>query len=212
MTNKSTKLRQGMKAAPFLILAYLFFSTAALSNSKSASDFIDRLGQRAIEQIADKSQSRSDRERDFEQLFDSSFAVKGIARTILGRRWKSLSDEEKSRYLALFRDYTVKTYVSQFELFADQKFEIKGELDRGKKGIVVRMLVTDNGNPPVKVDWRVKQSKKTGKFYIVDIVIEGISMVITKRAEFASMMEQANGDFEKFLGSLQVLIEKNSKA
>jgi phospholipid transport system substrate-binding protein len=211
INNNLTRLKSIVGLLSVVIVAMALVS-AGHANPNTASEFIDDLGQQAIEKIADKSQSRPDREQEFERLFESSFAVKGIARTILGRRWNSISDEEKSRYVALFKEYTVKTYVSQFELFSDQKFEIKGELDKGKKGIVVNMLVTDNSNPPVKVDWRVKQSKKTSRYYIIDIVIEGVSMVITKRAEFASMMDQAGGDFDKFLQTLTKLIEKNSRA
>ncbi len=211
MARDISKIVQRIAATTVVICAFWMVSPAR-SAGDSASEFIDALGHEAIEKIADKSKEREIREEAFAQLFSSSFAVKGIAKTVLGRRWNSVNDEQKERYLELFTQYIVSTYTRQFELFTDQTFEIKGEQDRGKKGIIVTMLVRDDGKKPVKVNWRVKQSKKTGKFYVVDIVVEGASLIITKRAEFGSMLDRSGGDFDKFLKSLADIVEKNSQA
>ena len=58
--------------------------------------------------------------------------------------------------------------------------------------------------PMIKVDWRI--GKKKDRFVILDIIIEGISLAITQRSEFVSVIDQNEGNIDQLIS---MLIEKS---
>ena len=58
-----------------------------------------------------------------------------------------------------------------------------------------------SNNNQIKINWRV--GKKKDKFVILDIVIEGISLAVTQRSEFVSVIEQNNGEVDSLISLLK---------
>ncbi len=192
----------------FMIAAVGIFLTGGLASAgdatqANASSFIDSLGKNAIEKIADKSIPKKTREESFGKLFREAFAVKGIAKFALGRYWRQATAEQQTRYLATFERYIVQTYARRFESYSNQTFTVRGERDEGKKGVFVIMNVQEQGKPPIKIEWRVKKSRKTGRFRIIDVIIENVSMSLTQRSDFSTTLQRQGGNIDKFLELLE---------
>ncbi len=190
----------------FVVLLGLLVSVQTQAGAKSASDFIDKLGSEALQTFKKDGLTDEARIDEFSRMFNDAFAVKGIARFALGRHWRLANEDQKSRYLSLFERYVTATYARRFKTYADLSFDIKGERDEGKKGTFVTMLLTQTGKKPVRIDWRVKKSKKTGEFKIIDVIIENVSMSVTQRSDFATALQGQGGDIDKFLDTLETKI------
>ncbi len=185
-------------------------STRADEFEEGAKNFIKVMTEDAISMLTVKDISRSERARRFRILMKKNFALKGIAKFVLGRHWRKASEEQKEEYLQLFEDLMVATYADRFEKYSGEKLLIKKAEVRGKKDAIVHttMVKAGNATKPLKVAWRVRG--KGGTFTIIDVMVEGISMIMTQKSEFASFIKQNGGGLDALLMELKKRVQDNS--
>ncbi len=174
-----------------------------------AKKFIEALTEEAISTLTVKKISRADRADRFRALMLKTIAVKGIAKFVLGRYWRRATDSEKKEYLQLFEDLLVATYADRFEKYSGEKLLVKKAEMRGKGDALVHTsMVRVDGSKALKVAWRVR--RKDGKYRIVDIMVEGISMIMTQKSEFASFIKRSGGKIDALLDELRKRIQLNT--
>ena len=168
--------------------------------------FMSEMWKRAVE-ILGKKASQTERLARFRELFQANFDGPGIARFVLGRYWRSASEDERQEFLNLFEDYVVFVYGTRFSSLNGETLKIRG--NRAEEGgvIVSTDMVSPGGETPVKIDWRLVSD--SGVFKINDVVIEGISMMVTQRSEFASVIQRHGGQVS---GLLSLMREKTKTA
>lgn len=176
--------------APLLLVAAILMPSrqpAAAATAASPEAFIDSLADAALKTIADKTSS-ADREAAFKVLLDANFDVPRISRFVLGRYWNSATDTDKQRYLPLFETYVVRAYSNRFSDYSGETVKVLGSRSQGDFVIVSSQIVQPNGAPPIKVDWFVHQDGSD--FRIADVSVDGVSMVLTEKQQFAAVMER----------------------
>lgn len=174
-----------------------------------AKKFIEVLTEEAISTLTGKDLSRNERADRFRKLMLKNFALKGIARFVLGRHWRKLTGPEKKEYLELFEDLMVATYADRFEKYSGEKLLVKEAEVRGERDALVHTsMIRVDGAKALKVAWRVRG--KDGKYKIVDIMVEGISMVMTQKSEFGSFLKQNGGTISSLLGELRKRLQANT--
>lgn len=184
-----------------LTVIWLPMAAAAATQSGEASQLIETLGAKAISVAADTEKSTSDKSDEFRTLLKRGFALPKIGRFVLGRYWRQISDEQKERYQALFEDYLVVTYTNRFNEYSGETFEVVGEKPHGERGVLVTTKVFRPQGAEVTVDWQV--APDGDDLRIVDVIIEGLSMSLTQRSDFASAIQSQGGDIDRFLDALQ---------
>ena len=171
-----------------------------------ADVFMNELWTRAVE-VLSKKLPVAERLARFRQLFHADFDGPGIARFVLGRYWRSASKEEQQEYLNLFEDYVVFVYGTRLSNFSGETFKVRGSRTDENGTIVSTDILHPGGEPPIKIDWRLVSDN--GAFKINDVVIEGISMMVTQRSEFASVIQRHGGQVG---GLLALMREKTNTA
>ena len=139
------------------------------------------------------------------RLMEERAAMPQIARFAAGRAWRRMTEEQRRRFVDAFADWIARSYADRFQEYADigsadEVFRIRDAIDLGRKGVLVKTEVIDVGEAPIAVDWLV--TDRTGRPLVADIVIEGVSMVVTKRDEIGAMLEAHRGDIEKLISDL----------
>src|SRR5262249_39721530 len=119
------------------------------------------------------------------------FDVDSIARFVVGNYWRTASDAERTEYRKLFEDYVVAAYSARLSNYSGEQFQVRDEVPAGDDTMVNSVIIRPT-QPPAKVEWRVRKSPD-GSLKIVDVVVEGVSMTITQRSEFSSVMQQTGG-------------------
>ncbi|HZB92467.1 MAG TPA: ABC transporter substrate-binding protein [Stellaceae bacterium] len=156
------------------------------------SSFISGLVDSAVGALANKQLTQEDRAKEFHALLDRDFDMPRISRFVLGRYWKEASDTERQHFLQLFEEYVVRSYAQRFAQYSGETVKVTGARPEGETTTLVQSEVLQtSGAPPAKVDWRVR--KDEDGFKIVDVDVEGVSMVLTQREEFSSVIERAGG-------------------
>ena len=156
----------------------------------------------AINTLTDKSISQNEKESQFGKLFDKNFDVSSISRFVLGKYWKQASLDQKKNFIKAFRNYVVKTYSSRFNEYSGEKLKLVNyENEKNPKIFLVHTILERQDAPVIKVDWRI--GKKKDRFVILDIIIEGISLAITQRSEFVSVIDQNEGSIDQLISLLK---------
>ena len=128
--------------------------------------------------------------------------MKFIGQFVLGRYWKTASNEQKKAFIDAYRDLNIKTWSQRFDEFKGKEFIFKGTTPSNSANqIFVNSLVPMDQGEPAKVVWRVKQTGDN--FKIVDIIIENVSLAITARNEYTAYVKSAPGGINDLIKDLQ---------
>jgi phospholipid transport system substrate-binding protein len=184
--------------ATFLRTAFAVLVTLSLSPTaahaqpeEDAKKFIEALAQRAINTVADRQLPQVERDERFRKLFISSFDIPEIGRFVLSRYWRVATPDQQQEFLSLFEDITVLTWAKRFQDYNGESLETLSARKDGERSWVVDSHILRNQGPQIPVQWRLRESDD-GTFRVIDIIVEGVSMAITHRSDYAAAM-QANG-------------------
>ena len=189
-----------------LIASTMITAAPSAAIAADANVFMSEMWSRAVE-VLSKKVPATERLTRFRQLYQADFDGPGIARFVLGRYWRSANEEEQQEFLKLFEDYVVFVYGTRLSNFNGETFKVKGSRPEGNGFVVATDLISPSGEAPIKVDWRLVTDK--GAFKINDVVIEGISMLVTQRSEFASVIQRHGGQVG---GLLELMRERTRTA
>ena len=142
----------------------------------------------------------------FNQVVKKDFALDIIARFVLGRTWRTLTPKQRQNYQHVFTEYVLVVYDHQISQYGSFNVVLSGHPVPVGRGdiLVMTKAVTDRSTQPVEIGWRV--SRIRGKLKIVDVVIEGVSMLQTQRSEFSSVVRQ-NG-FQGLMKQLKAKVKQ----
>ena len=151
--------------------------------------------------IINNDQNDENKKKSLLNLFDKYADVPIIARAVLGSPWRQLSQVERSNFINAFRLYLAKKYIAQFSEFKGAEMLIERSRDSGgKAGIMVETRLLMPGSAPIKVGWQV--SDASGKFKMIDVKIEGISLLTTERGEIRNQYSKEGRSISKLINSL----------
>jgi phospholipid transport system substrate-binding protein len=124
-----------------------------------------------------------------------------VAASVLGPPWRNASAGQRQAFVAAFQSYLARKYGAQFREYQNASIEIRGTRDGGRAGVLVQTIVKRPGQEDIAVDWQV--SDRSGRARVVNLVIEGVSMLANERAEIGAMLEAARGDVNGLIAQLQ---------
>lgn len=133
------------------------------------------------------------------RIMEARAALPQIARFSAGRAWNQMDADQQSRFQDAFADYVASIYARRFTEYSGQQVAVGRVLDAGNKGLLVQSQVS-GGGAPVVVEWLV--SDRGGSVQIADIVIEGVSLLLTQREEIANMLNTRGDDVERLIQAL----------
>jgi len=157
---------------------------------------------RELSIISELNLTESEQKEKLVFLFDKYVDVKIIARAVLGGAWRQASPSQKDKFISAFKKYTSNKYGKQFSEFKGTKLKIQKSKDTGTKaGVLVSSYLTVPGKDSIKVIWQV--SDGSGFVKLIDIKVEGISMLSTERQEIRSKLKKASGSINKLIIDMQ---------
>ncbi len=194
--------RRSLLAAVAALTALGIASPSSAANPEAAKAFVKALADEAIAVMAQRGTSSPATLERFRELFKRGFDVEEIARFVLGRYWREATEAERTEYLKLFEDLIVATYASRFSEYSGEKLNVlDARADDDRTIIVASQIERPGGQPAIRLDWRLVETG--GRFKITDVVIEAVSMSVTQRSEFASVIQRGGGRVEGLLVALR---------
>ena len=158
-----------------------------------AQGFIESMAARGIGFLGNQSLGPDQRKAEFRKLLRSSFDMNMIGRFAMGPYWRSLSPAQQSEYQKLFEAMIVDVYARRFGEYNGQQLEVRNARSENNTDVIVNsFIIPAKGGEEVQVDWRVRN--KGGQFKVIDVVVAGVSMALTQRSEFSSVIQRGGGD------------------
>jgi phospholipid transport system substrate-binding protein len=192
-------LRKFLRVAGVVFFLVIIASIAqgAEAPADPAAQFVQKLGDEAL---TARKLPDSERTRRVAELVRNNIDVPAIGRFMLGTYWRETTAEQRQRYFGLIEKQLVLTYNRRF---GGQFFRVARVVrdSNGDDILVDTQIGQTNGRAPVSVDWRVRDDH--GQMKIIDIVVEGMSMSVERRGDFASIIERNGGNVEALLNTLQ---------
>ena len=188
--------RSGLVGALFLGLLLLLPGPAGAQDARA---FVNTLGQQAI-QVLGPSVAPAQRVARFRELFRNDFDVPGIGQFVLGRYWRSATPQEQQEFLQLFQEYIVRAYSSRLGEYGGEPFRVTGARQSGDETIVTSEIVRGSGGR-IQVDWYLIGGP--GGYKITDVYVGGVSMKVTQRDEFGSVIQRNGGHLSALNAQLQ---------
>lgn len=173
---------------------------AEIAVEQSAAAVIQSLADQAITELTDHTLADDIRRQKFVALMDRYFEMDVVSRFVLGRYWRSISKEEIDEFSKLLQNYLALNYANQFKAFNGEQFVVGNATEKNKDTFVNSQFVRLDG-PPVNIVWRMRVFDDHYK--IIDVAIEGLSMGITQRDEFTSVIQQNNDDVRALTAALK---------
>ncbi|MFL2802918.1 MAG: phospholipid-binding protein MlaC [Paracoccaceae bacterium] len=188
-----------------LFFASLFFINIDFANSKSSritkAEILSKKIFNDLFSIINQNSSDKNKKNSLLKLFDRHADVPIIARAVLGSPWRKLNQNERNSFINAFRQYLAKKYTAQFSEFVGAEMLIEKSRDSGgKAGIMVETRLLMPGSAPIKVGWQV--SDASGVFKMIDLKIEGISLLTTERGEIRNQYSKEGNSINKLINSL----------
>jgi phospholipid transport system substrate-binding protein len=199
-------IRRSVLAGVFSLFATSALAAPPLVNPADAVAFMNTLWDRAVEVLSKKTDPTV-REARFRELFHTDFDCPGIARFVLGRYWRTASEEEQQEFVKLFEDYVVFVYTARLSNFGGEALKVRGSRSDGDGVIVSTDVVSPGTASPMRIDWRLVTGN--GAYKISDVIVEGVSMAVTQRSEFASVVQRNGGQVR---GLLAMMRDKTANA
>ena len=191
-----------MKFSLIVIFFIIFISKNLYSDE--TSEWLKKEIDIILEAYKNQNLSNENRFLLIEETINNNFAGTGIAKFVAGEAWKKSNKNTKTTYIDNFKRHLALNIASMMQGYSDQTYELtKSKYDNKNQITLIDMeIFSDTGS--VVVTWRVKKSKD--RFFVIDLIVADISLVVTKRSEFNSMLKKVDNDLSIFN---EVLFDQN---
>ena len=171
----------------FLVLV-LFYPVISYSdeNIGKSKMFVEKLGKQVVEKVSNTEITEQERYNNFKTLYLSSFDNYYISRFVLGRYWKTIDKGIQKQFVDSFNNYIVATYAPKFKGWEGTFKAVESLFENNYYN--VKMDILNEDGPTLKMMWKIYINKNE-EFKILDVNIDGVSMLVTQRAEFLSVIK-----------------------
>lgn len=199
-----------MQIKKILILA-LFISSInsfALANFEAEEKFVSNFADNAISILSNDSLDASQKNIQFTELVMSSIDMNLISKFVLSKYWKLATDDQKKAYQVAFKQYFISSYANKLDQYSGEKVVIVSS-NAAKKFVIVKSNIVRDGTDTLKIelDWRLLTRDSQTK--IIDLSIEGISLIIAQREEFQSFLANNDNSLDALINKLNSINSKN---
>ena len=185
-----------------LIFSIIFFSITFNSFSIEPDIFVQSTVNRASKLLGEDI-TKDEKIEKLKLIAKETVDIRGIGFYTLGKKRKSLNEQEKKRYAELFEEYFLKSFSSRLAEYTNPEIDVQSKEKLNENYTIVNsILKATNERPEIKIDWRI-YTKNPENPLIRDLIIEGLSLARTQKEEFASVLNSNNDDIEALFKVLE---------
>ena len=189
-------------------IVFIFIITLSLSlKASEASNWLKQEVDKILIAYQDPNLPNENRFLLIEQTINNNFPGKSIAINIAKQSYKNAKEETRKKYINLFKRHLALNIASLMQGYSNQKYELTDSRydEKNKVNYIDMEVYLDTGE--MIVTWRVLKHKE--RYFVIDLIISGISLYETKRSEFNSMLKNVDNDLTKLNEELHKINESS---
>jgi phospholipid transport system substrate-binding protein len=173
-----------------LCLSGLLAAASAVAAAESGAEaMIDSLSNETVQILKTTEVNSPQRKAGLRTILEKGFDLPYLAQLSVGRSWRELSEADQQEFTRVFTTWALQTQSARLSQYAGEQITIEGSEPAGARDTMVSTQIEGGKlQQPIKVDWRVREGD--GAYHVIDVVIEGVSMVVTYRGEFQEIVER----------------------
>ena len=192
-----------MRILYIIIFLSLFLPSQSIANE--ASNWLKKEIDIILDSYKNENMSKETRFLMIEDTINYNFAGTGIAKFVAGDSWKTEDKETKKEYINLFKRHLALNIASMMQGYSNEEYALINSKFDSKNNITLIDMEIYNDTGSLIVTWRVKKSKE--RYYVIDLLVADISIVVTKRSEFNSMLKNINYSLKE----LNIILKKQNE-
>ena len=194
----------------YKLIAFVFLTICPLAMSQAADgngvrQFIDTTGKQVLG-VLNANSSEEAKQKELRQLFANAVDMDWMGKFVLGQGGRKATPEQRAQYQEAYRNYLLARYTTNFSEYSNSKYIITSVKPAADNQFLVGMDIQapNTDKQEIRAGYRVRNNN--GSYKIVDIIVEGVSLLTTQRSEFASVIQRQGMD--SLINSLK---EKSNK-
>ncbi len=156
---------------------------------------VQSTAQQVIEIV--KTKTGADRQAAILGVLQANFDMPAMGRSVLGTHWNQATESERTRFLKAVATAEAKAYSERFGQYGGQTLTIGKVTPRANGVTIVDSRLNQTTGQPIKLEWEVRNDR------ISDVKVEGVSMVMTRRSDFNSYIQNNGGKVEPLVLELE---------
>ena len=174
------------------------FSAMPVAGPAVAADpaqIVQSTAQQVIEIV--KTKTGADRQAAILGVLQTNFDMLAMGRSALGTHWNQATESERTRFLKAVATAEAKAYSERFGKYRGQTLTSGKVTPRANGVTIVDSRLNQTTGQPIKLEWEVRNDR------ISDVKVEGVSMVMTRRSDFNSYIQNNGGKVEPLVLELE---------
>jgi phospholipid transport system substrate-binding protein len=184
--------------------AWLAAAPLAAAPTDDAKQVVSETLDQVLVVLRDKAMPAPERRSRVEKIAYAHFDFDTISRLVLARNWPKLSAKQKADFVVEFKRHLSGTYWKTLEDYRDQKVAVDGTRQEKSGDVTVRSTIEGERSEPIRLDYRMRP--KAGDWVVIDVVIEGVSLVQNFRNQTQEIIGEVGID-----GLIDRLRQKNAE-
>jgi phospholipid transport system substrate-binding protein len=202
---KRTSTSPGSTSSGALAMAAALVLAVHAHAEQRPRDVVTGTSEAVIVVLKQKELPKAEKRRRIEDIVLKSVDFDTLSKLTMARNWTMLSAAQQEEFRGEFREHLSATYGRRIDDYRNETVDVLGTREEARGDQTVKTRINrGGGTADVLVDYRLRQIG--GQWKIIDVVIEGVSLVANFRSQFQELM--AHGGAEHLLA---VLREKTSE-
>jgi len=177
-----------------LIGAWLLAPPAARADAftDGARTYVRAMLDDGIKTLTPRELTDAERRQRLHDFIGRNVDLSGVAKAVLGRYWDPATPVQRQEFTDLFEQYLILSYVNSLQTYTGETFNFLNTADSGHGLAVVQLQILEQGEAPTRLDIDVRQAAG-GRYQVVDMAVDGVSIITAKRSEFGAVLRQSGG-------------------
>ena len=199
--NRRNVLRRGTgAAAAALVGPGLVAASLPAAAQQNAAELVQRTAAQVLDLVMTKTGAA--REAGILRVLQTDFDLDYMARFTLGVHWNKASPEQRERFLRVAANAEAHAYARRFGEYGGQTLTVDRATPKTRGDVsIVNSKLSQTDGEPLAIQWDVRNGEKGAR--IVDVRVEGVSMIVTRRAEYNSFIQAHGGQVEPLISELE---------
>ncbi|MQA65030.1 MAG: hypothetical protein GEU76_03880 [Alphaproteobacteria bacterium] len=196
-----------------LILGMAFVFGFSMNQAMAQADgliFAQRTADNAIKELTDKGLAAPQRVEHMQKMIDTTFDVNAVSRFVLGPYASRATAEEFREFKRIYRVYVAHNYAGLFMRYSSVQVKMTKQTKRPNGDTIVDGVIRQSDGTQVALQMQLRPTDDS--FKAVDLHVEGVSMPLTHRKQFSSIIRQQGGSVKELISALRRLVDKLQQA
>jgi phospholipid transport system substrate-binding protein len=160
---------------------------------------MEETAEKVVAILARRDRPAEERVEEIREIAYEIFDFQTMSKLVLARNWRKLDPEQRVEFVEEFRRHLSRTYGSRLDRYNQEKVDVYGAQVEPRNDVTIKTRILGGEFDRAEVAYRFR--KREDQWRIIDVVIEGVSLVSNYRSQFAEVL--SSGTIDDLLGRLR---------